>query len=90
MMIRIMLLTLMFMVSGFSAYAEEAAQDKPAEPESKSAARAWLELQSSGQAASKQPQPISGKAMDKIHERYIKSFGQDIPEYYEHETPATR
>lgn len=65
------------------AVAEEVAQpqQQAAQPE---AVRQWLELQSSGKAASSQPQPLSGAAMSKIHERYIKSFSNPIPANYEH------
>ncbi|HZV99908.1 MAG TPA: DUF3613 domain-containing protein [Methylophilaceae bacterium] len=48
------------------------------------AAREWLDLQSSRQAASPQAQPLSGAAMDKVHERYIKSFSYPVPPYFEH------
>ncbi|WP_024930503.1 DUF3613 domain-containing protein [Methylophilus sp. OH31] len=50
----------------------------------------WLELQRSGKAASPQAQPVSGEVMDKVHNRYIKSFEKPIPEYYEHAMPTTR
>lgn len=50
----------------------------------------WLELQRSGKSASTQPQPMSGEVMDKVHQRYMKSFEKPIPEFYEHEMPATR
>lgn len=46
--------------------------------------RAWLELQSSGEAASEQPQTLSGPAMERIHERYLKNFTHPIPPSYEH------
>ena len=48
----------------------------------------WLELQRSGKAASPQAQPVSGEVMDKIHNRYLKSFEKPIPEFYEHAMPA--
>lgn len=50
----------------------------------------WLELQRSGKSASSNPQPMSGEAMEKVHQRYIKSFEKPIPEFYEHEMPVTR
>lgn len=52
------------------------------------ATQQWLELQRSGTAASKQSQPISGEVMDKVHQRYLKSFDKPIPEFYEHQ-PVT-
>ncbi len=50
----------------------------------------WLELQRSGKSASSNSQPMSGEAMEKVHQRYIKSFEKPIPEFYEHEMPVTR
>ena len=50
----------------------------------------WLELQRSGKSASSNAQPSSGEVMDKVHQRYIKSFEKPIPEFYEHESPTTR
>jgi hypothetical protein len=65
-----------------SAHAEETVkQANTPQPE---ATRQWLELQRSGQAASPQRQTLSGEAMSKIHERYIKSFTHPIPASYEH------
>ncbi len=84
---RIILLTLAFMLSAATAHADGTAEQQPAEQTpSSNATRAWLDLQSSGQEASKQTQPLSGEAMDKIHKRYIDSFGKPIPEYYKHES----
>lgn len=84
---RITLLTLAFLVSGLTAHAEDSLDESPSvQVPSSTATRAWLDLQSSGQEASKQPQPLSGEAMDKIHKRYIDSFGKPIPEHYKHES----
>ena len=82
------LLTLAFMLSVAAARAEGVAEQPPAgqQTPSTTATRAWMDLQSSGQEASKQPQPLSGETMEKIHKRYIDSFGKPIPEYYEHES----
>ena len=44
--------------------------------------RSWLELQSSGTAASKNRQTVSGPVADAIYERYVESFKYPIPEYY--------
>ncbi|MCX4189645.1 DUF3613 domain-containing protein [Methylophaga sp. OBS3] len=43
--------------------------------------RYWLEWQSSGGAASSQPQPMSGPVAAKVYQRYIDSFSYPIPEY---------
>lgn len=42
--------------------------------------RAWLELQRSGQQASAKAQTISGPVLKSIHERYIESFSQPMPD----------
>ncbi|HWU65499.1 MAG TPA: DUF3613 domain-containing protein [Methylophilus sp.] len=49
----------------------------------------WLELQRSGKSASAQPQPAPGEVMEKVHQRYLKSFEKPIPEFYTHD-PVTR
>lgn len=72
------------------AGAEAALPETSSPPEMPSATREWLEMQRSGDFASRQPQPLSGKAMDRIHERYLKSFTQPIPQYFEHAQPTTR
>lgn len=84
-----------FMLAGLicisPALAEERAEALPAAKGSQIPATSqWLELQRSGQAASTHAQPLSGEAMDKVHKRYLKSFEQPIPEFYEHEMRATR
>lgn len=88
-MIAVLLLGLGAMVP---AHAEEDAQQGAAQESAAQqpvvAARDWLELQSSGAAASSQPQPLSGAAMDKVHERYVKSFGHPLPIHFERE-PVT-
>lgn len=95
-MMRVLILTMALMMGSISSQAEELGQEESiaentaAEQDTRSATRAWLELQRSKQAASEQPQPISGQAMDKIHERYINSFGKPIPEFYEHAIPITK
>lgn len=48
----------------------------------------WLELQRSGTAASSHAQPMSGEVMEKVHQRYLKSFEKPIPEFYEHDPIA--
>ena len=48
----------------------------------------WLELQRSGTAASSHAQPMSGEVMEKVYQRYLKSFEKPIPEFYEHDPIA--
>lgn len=52
--------------------------------EAQPSVKAWLELQSSGEAASEQPQSLSGPAMDRVHERYLKNFTHPVPPSFEH------
>ena len=61
----------------------EAKQEKVESP-----VKAWLELQSSGEAASSQPQPLSGAVMDRVQERYLKNFTHPVPPYFEHVQPV--
>jgi hypothetical protein len=66
-----------------TAHAEEAAKNEPQQAEP--ATRIWLELQRSGDAASMQPQPLSGPAMERVHKRYLKGFEHPQPLYYKHD-----
>jgi hypothetical protein len=74
-----------------TACAEETvpAAGQPAPPEP-SAVQRWLELQSSGKAASSQPQPLSGQAMQRVHQRYLKGFEHPQPMYYKHDESVAR
>jgi len=68
---------------------EKARMDSDAEKtQQQSPVKSWLELQSSGKAASPQAQPLSGPAMDRVHERYLKSFSHPVPPTYEHAQPS--
>jgi hypothetical protein len=85
---------IIIMLSGFFSMHNAMADDKQTSPsphvEEASATQQWLELQRSGKSASPQAQPISGEVMDKVHQRYLKSFEKPIPEFYKHETPIIR
>lgn len=99
-MMRTFILITMLMLGSVPAHADEiepattinnasnSGGTKQQDPQS--ATRAWLEFQRSGQAASDQPQPLSGHAMDRIHERYINSFSDPIPEFYDHAMPIIK
>jgi hypothetical protein len=71
------------------AHAEDKTQAVPdsEKAEQESPVKAWLQLQSSGEAASAQAQPLSGPVMDRVHERYLKSFTHPVPPYFEHVQP---
>jgi hypothetical protein len=97
-MMRDLIVAIMLMVGSVYSHAEELepatamndgkSSDESREQGATSTTRAWLDFQRSGQAASDQPQPVSGEAMGKIHERYINSFGNPIPEFYDHAVPV--
>jgi hypothetical protein len=57
---------------------QQATQEEPA-------VYSWLELQRSGDAASQQPQLLSGPAMDRAYFRYLKSFEHPQPMYFKHD-----
>lgn len=56
--------------------------DADNKPGSGRASRAWLAAQASGQQASAQPPTLSGPVLRKVHERYVNSFGQAIPDRF--------
>jgi hypothetical protein len=41
--------------------------------------RAWLQLQSSGQAAGSELRGLPGEVADKVYQRYVDSFAHPIP-----------
>jgi hypothetical protein len=45
-------------------------------------ARQWLSLQRGGAAASAAPPAMSGEVADKVHQRYVDSFGNPLPEQF--------
>ena len=49
----------------------------------------WLALQRAGDAASTTRQSLSGDAMDRAHQRYLKSFEQPIPARFPRDSAAT-
>lgn len=49
-------------------------------------ARAWTQLQASGQAAVADLRPLPGEVADKVYQRYLDSFGQPIPESFQRES----
>ena len=67
-----------------AATADEPPADRHATQE-EPAVHAWLELQRSGDAASQQPQPLSGPAMDRAYIRYLKGFEHPQPMYFKHD-----
>lgn len=80
-----LMLSSMALQARAEAEGEEIARQENVEPQS--TVKAWLELQSSGRAASLQPQPISGPVMDRTHERYLESFTHPMPPYFDHVQP---
>ena len=82
--IRVVMLLMLIGLSshGMAESAQQDASEQRTEPQPTT--KAWLELQSSGAAASEQSQTLSGPAMDRVHERYLKNFTHPIPPSYEH------
>lgn len=49
-------------------------------PQNGEQTKRWLELQSSGHAASTNKQNLSGPAMKAVHEKYLESFREPTPD----------
>lgn len=60
--------------------------DEAAEPRVGDDTRAWLELQNSGNASLGVVRPMPGEVADKVYQRYLDSFDNEIPETYERES----
>lgn len=71
-----------WLLAAMTASAEEAA-DTGHQSEQTTTER-WLEMQRTGQVASTQPQPLSGPAMERAHQRYLQGFEHPLPMYFEH------
>ncbi len=52
--------------------------------------RSWLQAQGSREQASATPPTLSGPVMRRVHERYVKSFEQPIPERLADDRPTSR
>lgn len=72
---------LVTLIAGHAAMAAE-----PPPPRVGDDTRAWLQLQGSGNATTAAPRPMPGEVADKVYERYLKSFDNQIPEEFERET----
>ncbi len=47
--------------------------------------REWLDLQTSGNASLGAVRPMPGEVADKVYQRYLKSFEQDLPTQFDRE-----
>lgn len=83
----VLLLVLSAISAQASAEAEKESLLEGPNLEAQSPVKAWLELQSSGKAASTQAQPLSGPAMDRVQERYLKNFSHPVPPFFDHVQP---
>lgn len=63
------------------AVADEAAETRVGDD-----TRAWLELQNGGNAALGAVRPMPGEVADKVYQRYLDSFDNEIPDTYERES----
>lgn len=72
-------------VLGVNAPAAAQSQDTTPAPVSGAEARAWLELQKGGTAASPAERPLPGEIADRSYQRYADSFSQPIPKALDRE-----
>jgi len=81
----------LLLVWGMSAQAEppEAAEPAAEQAGNGEATRLWLERQAQGSQASTKAQPLSGPAMERVYQRYLKSFTHPIPDRLENERIGT-
>lgn len=68
-------------VAPMVAGAEDAATQQPAP----GSARDWIELQTSGRAASPVARPLPGEIADRSYQRYAESFSKPIPDTLDRE-----
>ncbi|MBH1986562.1 MAG: DUF3613 domain-containing protein, partial [Burkholderiales bacterium] len=54
------------------------------------ASRRWLQAQGAREQASAKQPTLSGPVMRRVHERYVKSFEQPVPEQLTDDRPASR
>lgn len=54
------------------------------------ASRRWLQAQGAREQASAKQPTLSGPVMRRVHERYVKSFEQAVPEQLTDDRPASR
>lgn len=85
------LTTGLLLVWGMSVQAAgpEAVEPAPEPPGNGEATRLWLDRQAQGSQASSKAQPLSGPAMERVYERYLKNFTHPIPERFEIERIGT-
>lgn len=65
---------------------QAAVASEPQQPRVGDDTRAWLQLQGSGNASTAAPRPMPGEVADKVYERYLESFENQIPDEFERET----
>lgn len=54
------------------------------------ASRRWLQAQGAREQASAKQPTLSGPVMRRVHERYVRSFEQPVPEQLTDDRPASR
>lgn len=59
-------------------------------PETGNATRGWLQAQSSREQASTHRPTLSGPAMRRVHDRYLKSFEVEIPQQLRESLPSNK
>jgi hypothetical protein len=87
---RIRLAVLALCTSLHAALAAAQAAPASSAPESGADTRVWLRAQSQRGQASNTQQTLSGPVMRRVHDRYLKSFEQPVPERLSDDRPASR
>jgi Protein of unknown function (DUF3613) len=59
-------------------------------PQTGRATRQWLQGQSGGEQASANRPTLSGPALRRVHERYLRTFEVDIPQQLRESLPANK
>lgn len=65
--------------------ASAASAEAPSPSGKGDATRAWMELQTSGAAASAVERPMPGPVAERVYQRYLDSFTHPIPDRFERE-----
>lgn len=70
--------------------APDAQANTSTEPPVGAQTHAWVRAQAQREQASRQPQAMSGAVMQRVHERYLKSFETPVPTRVRDSEPIKR
>lgn len=85
-MIRMTLLSLTLLASSLSPALATPPRLGAESPAVGAEARAWIDLQKSGTAASATPRPLPGEVADRVYQRWLNSHDQAIPAQFSRES----